>query len=156
METINNNSKQSLDAILARDDYKCMTAALKDKVEDVAHRIYNKMEELDIDDAIRIDGITIKRCSVCANVGTYDYLAILDNDGDRFFMPEEYQEKRSLMDVGKEYYYGGDFTAKVIGATNKDALAFLNAAKDFILALGEVEQKKADDIDEALKDNDNI
>ena len=29
METINNNN-QSLDAILARDDYKRMTAALKD------------------------------------------------------------------------------------------------------------------------------
>lgn len=155
METINNNSKQSLDAILARDDYKRMTAALKEKVEKVAHRIYNKMEELDIDDAIRVDGITIKRCSVRANVGTYEYLAILDNDGDRF-MPEEYQEKRSLQDIGKEYYYGGDFTAKVIGATNKDALAFLNAAKDFIVALGEVEQKKVDDIDEALEDNDNL
>ena len=45
---------------------------------------------------------------------------------------------------------------EVIGATNKDALAFLNAAKDFIVALGEVEQKKVDDIDESLKDNDNL
>ena len=154
METTNNNN-QSLDAILARDDYKRMTAALKEKVEDVAHRIYNKMEELDIDDAIRVDGITIKRSSVRANVGTYEYLAILDNDGDRF-MPEEYQERHSLMDIDREYYYAGDFTAKVRGASNKEALAFLNAAKDFILALGELEQKQADDIKQAIEDNEDI
>ena len=162
METNNNNSNNSnnsknisLDAILARDDYKRMTEQLRDKVQAIARRIYNKMEELDIDEPIRVDGVTIKRSSVRSNVGIYGFLAILDNDGDRF-MPEEYQEKRSLQDIGKEYYYGGDFTAKVIGATNKDALAFLNAAKDFIVALGEVEQKKVDDIDEALKDNDNL
>ena len=162
METNNNNSNNSnnsknisLDAILARDDYKRMTEQLRDKVQAIARRIYNKMEELDIDEPIRVDGVTIKRSSVRSNVGIYGFLAILDNDGDRF-MPEECQQQHSLEDIGQEYYYGGDFTAKVIGASNKEALAFLNAAKDFIVALGEVEQKKVDDIDEALKDNDNL
>lgn len=161
MKTNNNNSNSnnskniSLDAILARDDYKRMTAQLKDKVQDIARRIYDKMDELDIDESIRVDGVTIKRSSVRANVGTYDFLAILDNDGDRF-MPEECQQQHSLEDIGQEYYYGGDFTAKVLGASNKEALAFLNAAKDFILALGEMEQQQANNIKQAIKENEDI
>ena len=160
METNNNNSSNnsknvSLDAILARDDYKRMTAQLKEKVQDIAQRIYKKMEELDIDESIRVDGVTIKRSSVRANVGTYEFLAILDNDGDRF-MPEEYQERHSLQDIDREYYYGGDFTAMVTGASNKEALAFLYAAKDFILALGEMEHQQADDIKQAIKENEDI
>lgn len=159
METNNsssNNSKNvSLDAILARDDYKRMTAQLKDKVQDIAHRIYNKMDELDIDESIRVDGVTIKRSSVRSNAGTYEFLAIMDNYGDRF-MPEECQERHSLMDIDREYYYAGDFTAKVRGASNKEALAFLNAAKDFILALGEMEQQQANNIKQAIKENEDI
>lgn len=160
METNNNNSSNnsknvSLDAILARDDYKRMTEQLRDKVQDIAQRIYNKMEELDIDESIRVDGVTIKRSSVRSNAGTYEFLAIMDNDGDRF-MPEEYQERHSLMDIDREYYYAGDFTAKVKGATNKEALAFLNAAKDFIVALGELEQKQTDDIKQAIEENEDI
>lgn len=151
---INSSKNYSLDAILARDDYKRMTAQLKDKVQDIARRIYNKMEELDIDEPIRVDGVTIKRSSVYSSVGTYNYLAIIveydfeDYDG--------YTERHSLEDIEREYYYGGDFSAKVRGASNKEALAFLKAAKDFILALGEVEQQQADDIKQAIKDNEDI
>ena len=159
METNNNNNSNSknisLDSILARDDYKRMTAQLREKVEDIAHRIYKKMEELDIDEPIEVDGVTIERSSACANVGTYNYLAILDNDGDRS-MPEEYQGRHSLEDIGRGYYYAGDFTAWVQGASNKEALAFLKAAKDFILALGEMEQKQTDNIQKAIKENEDI
>ncbi len=146
----NNSKNYSLDAILARDDYKRMTAQLKDKVQTIAHRIYNKMEELDIDEAIRVDGVTIKRSSVSSSVGTYYYLAIIVDYSDDY---DDYQERHSLEDVGREYYYGGDFSAKVRGASNKEALAFLNAAKDFILALGKLEQKQAADIKQAIKKN---
>lgn len=156
METNNskNSKNYSLDAILARDDYKRMTAQLKDKVQDIAHRIYNKMEELDIDKAIRVDGVTIKRSSVSSSVGTYDFLAIIvDYDLDDY---DGYQERHSLEDIDREYYYGGDFSAKVRGASNKEALAFLNAAKDFILALGKIEQKQAADIKQAIKETEDI
>ena len=42
--------KLDLNQILARDDYKRMTAALKEKTEEVAKRIRQKMDELDIVD----------------------------------------------------------------------------------------------------------
>lgn len=150
----NNNSKNySLDAILARDDYKRMTAQLKDKVQDIARRIYNKMEELDIDKPIKVDGVTIKCSSVSSSVGTYHFLAIIVDYSDDY---DDYQERHSLEDVEREYYYSGDFSAKVRGASNKEALSFLNAAKDFILALGKIEQKQVADIKQAIKETENI
>ena len=150
----NSSKNYSLDAILARDDYKRMTAQLKDKVQDIAHRIYNKMKELDIDDPIRVDGVTIERSIALANVGAYYYLAIIvEYDIDDY---DGYTERHSLEDIGLEYFYGGDITAKVRGASNKEALSFLNAAKDFILALGKIEQKQVADIKQAIKDNEDI
>lgn len=145
------NNSNLLDIILVRNDYKRMTSLLKDKVEYVAKRIFDKMEELDVDEPIAIDGVTIARENVTSNVGDYSYLAIYDNDGDRF-MPFEYQTKHSLFDIGKSFYYGNDFEAKVVGATNKEALAFLYAAKDFIIELGKLEDMQVDNITDALEE----
>lgn len=154
--TMNNNSKNiRLDEILARKDYVRMTEHLKDKVEYIAHRICDKMFELDIEESLSVDGMTIKPTSVCSNVGGYLFLAIVDNDSDPS-MPEQNSRRHSLEDIGKGYYYGGDITAWVQGASNKEALSFLHAAKDFILKLGEIEQMQADDIKQAIDDNDNI
>lgn len=153
---MNNNSKNiSLDEILARKDYNRMTELLKDKVEYIAHRICDKMFELDIEESLSVDGVTIQPTCVCSNVGGYIFLAILDNDGDPS-MPEQNSWRHSLEDIGQGYYYGGDFTAWVQGASNKEALSFLHAAKDFILKLGEIEQKQAEDIRQAVDENDNI
>lgn len=153
---MNNNSKNfSLDEILARKDYIRMTELLKDKVEYIAHRICDKMFELDIEESLSVDGVTIIPTSVCSNVGGYLFLAILDNDGDPS-MPEQNSRRHSLEDIGLGYYYGGDLTAWVQGASNKEALSFLHAAKDFILKLGEIEQKQAEDIRQAVDENDNI
>lgn len=143
----NNNKNNSLEEILARKDYKRMTEQLREKVENIAHRICDKMFELDIEESLSVDGVTIKPTSVCSNVGRYLFLAILDND---------YVMGHSLEDIGQEYYYGGDYTARVQGASNKEALSFLNAAKDFIIKLGEIEQKQAEDIRQAVDDNDYI
>lgn len=112
------------------------------------------MEELDIDEPIKVDGVTIKRKSVSSSVGTYDFLAIMSDYS--YDDCGKYREWHSLEDLGRQYYYGYDFTAKVGGASNKEALSFLNAAKDFILALGELEQKQADDIKQAIKENEDI
>ena len=143
----NNGKNNSLEEILARKDYKRMTEQLKDKIEYIAHRICGKMFELDIEESLSVDGVTIKASSICSNVGSYLFLAILDKD---------YVMGHSLEDIGHDYYYGGDYTARVQGASNKEALSFLNAAKDFILKLGEIEQKQAEDIRQAIDENDNI
>ena len=142
-----NNKNNSLEEILARKDYIRMTEQLKEKVEYIAHRICDKMFDLDIEESLSVDGVTIRPTSVCSNVGGYLFLAILNND---------YVMGHSLEDIGKGYYYGGDFTAWVQGASNKEALSFLHAAKDIILKLGEIEQKQAEDIRQAIDENDNI
>lgn len=150
---MNSKSKNiSLDEILAREDYMRMTEHLKDKVEYIAHRICDKMFELDIEESLSVDGVTIEPTSVCSNVGGYLFLAILDNAS----MQEQYIRRHSLEDIGRGYYYGGDLTAWVQGASNKEALSFLHAAKDIILKLGEIEQMQADDIKQAIDENDNI
>lgn len=150
---MNSNSKNiSLDEILARKDYMRMTEQLKDKVEYIAHRICDKMFELDIEESLSVDGVTIKPTSVCSNMGGYLFLAILDNAS----MQEQYISRHSLEDIGRGYYYGGDFTAWVQGASNKEALSFLHAAKDIILKLGEIEQMQANEIKQAIDENDNI
>lgn len=151
----NNGKNNSLDEILARKDYNRMTEQLREKVENIAHRICDKMFELDIEESLSVDGVTIKPTCVCSNMGGYLFLAILDNDGEQS-MPEQYIRRHSLEDIGRGYYYGGDFTAWVQGASNKEALAFLHAAKGFILKLGEIEQKQAEDIRQAIDENDNI
>lgn len=153
---MNSNSKNiSLDEILARKDYMRMTEQLKDKVEYIAHRICDKMFELDIEESLSVDGVTIKPTSVCSNMGGYLFLAILDNVGDTS-MQEQNIRGHSLEDIGRGYYYGCDLTAWVQGASNKEALTFLHAAKDIILKLGEIEQMQAEDIKQAIDENDNI
>lgn len=138
--------KRTLDEILSRNDYARLTATLKSRVEEIAKRIREKIEDLDIandDDfyhgEIGIDGVAVRVESIKSRAGKYEYLAI-KREGECYGDASWY----SLEDVGKEYYYAGDFTAKVMGASNKEALAFLNVAKKLIEGLGELEQKRVE------------
>ena len=140
--------------ILARDDYKRMTATLKEKVEEIAQRIGMKMDELDIindDDfdngEIGIDNIVVRNVIVTSNSGfTYKFLAIKRYDDEN-----NYTSWASLEDIEHTFYFCNDYTAKVCGATNKEALAFLNVAAKLIKGLGEIEQKNVNEIQRALE-----
>lgn len=138
--------KKTLDEILSRNDYARLTATLKSRVEEIAKRIREKMEDLDIandDDfyhgEIGIDDVAVRVESIKSRAGGYEFLAI-KREGECYGEASWY----SLEDIGKEYYYAGDFTAKVVGASNKEALAFLNVAKKLIEGLGELEQKRVE------------
>lgn len=145
--------KLDLNQILARDDYKRMTAALKEKVEEVARRIRQKMDELDIivdegfdNGEIGVDNIVVCSMRVRSNSGfTYEFLGIKRYE-------DEYNHAywASLEDIEHTFYFCSDLNAKVNGATNKEALAFLNVASKLIIGLGEVEEKKAKDIQTIL------
>ena len=145
--------KKTLDEILSRNDYVRLSASLKTRVEEIAKRIREKMDYLDIADddnfdngEIGIDGVVVRVISMKRRTfGEYEYLAI-KREGECYGEEKWY----SLEDVGKEYYYAGDFTAKVVGATNKEALAFLNVAKKLIKGLGDVEDKRVKSIEAAL------
>lgn len=142
-----------LNQILARNDYKRMTAALKEKVEEVAKRIRQKMDDLDIiedDDfdngEIGVDNIAVRIVKVKSNSGfAYEFLGIKRYE-------EEYNNTywASLEDIEHTFYFCSDFSAKVYGATNKEALAFLNVATKLIEGLGEIEEKKTAEIQKAL------
>ena len=142
-----------LNQILARNDYKRMTAALKEKVEEVAKRIRQKMDELDIindDDfdngEIGVDNIVVRSVEVKSNSGfTYEYLGI-----KRYEDEYNHSSWASLEDIEHTFYFCSDYNAKVYGATNKEALTFLNVAAKLIEGLGEIEKKKADEIQKAL------
>ena len=144
---------KTLDAILRRNDYARLTATLKARVEEIAKRIREKMDYLDIADddnfdngEIGIDGVVVRVVSMKRRTfGEYEYLAI-KREGECHGDYKWY----SLEDVGKEYYYAGDFTAKVVGATNKEALAFLNVAKKLIKGLGDIEDERVKSIEAAL------
>ena len=144
---------KTLDAILRRNDYARLTATLKARVEEIAKRIREKMDYLDISDddnfdngEIGIDGVVVRVVSMKRRTfGEYEYLAI-KREGECHGDYKWY----SLEDVGKEYYYAGDFTAKVVGATNKEALAFLNVAKKLIKGLGYIEDERVKSVEATL------
>ena len=138
--------------ILNRNDYVRLTAKLKSRVEELAKRIREKMEELDIvnDDnfdngEIGVDGVVVRVIAIKRQTfGEYEYLAIKREGESSWY---------SLEDIGKEYYYAGDFSAKVVGASNKEALAFLNVAKKLIEGLGNIEGESVKNLQIALKNS---
>ena len=144
--------EKEINEILNRNDYVRLTAKLKSRVEELAKRIREKMEDLDIanddnfvDGEIGVDGVvvrvvSIKRQTFCE----YEYLAIKrEGDGESSWY--------SLEDIGKEYYYARDFSAKVVGASNKEAIAFLNVAKKLIEGLRNIEDERVNNLQTALK-----
>ena len=147
--------KKTLDEILNRNDYVRLTATLKTRVEEIAKRIREKMEDLDIannDDFYRgeigIDNVVVRVKSIKSRAGEYEFLAI-KREGECYGESSWY----SLEDIGKEYYYAGDFSAKVVGASNKEAIAFLNIAKKLIEGLGNIEGESVKDLQIALKNS---
>ena len=141
--------------ILNRNDYVRLTAKLKSRVEELAKRIREKMEDLDIanDDnfdngEIGLDGVVVRVVSIKRQFGEYEYLSI-KREGECFGESSWY----SLEDIGKEYYYAGDFSAKVVGASNKEALAFLHVAKKLIEGLGNIEGESVKNLQIALKNS---
>ena len=146
--------KIDLNQTLARDDYKRMTAALKEKTEEVAKRIRQKMDELDIIDdedfdkgEIGVDNIVVRTIKVQSNSGfNREFLGI-----KRYEEGYHHAYYASLEDINSTYYFCGDFNARIYGATNKEAIAFLNVAAKLIEGLGEIEQKQVNNIQKVLE-----
>ena len=151
METTK-KQQTSLDAILARTDYKRLTEKLKNRVEEIAAKIRMKIVELDIEDDTDYDGvigcrgINVAVCKKSSNGFTYSFLAIRSYDDCGCY------KWHSLEDIAHSYYYCGDFNKRIEGANNNEALQFLNVARELIEGLGKIEQAKVDAIKKALLD----
>lgn len=143
----------NLNEILARDDYKRMTENLKSITEEIARAIRKKMNELEIenntdfdDGEIGVDDVVVKVITVKSNSGfNRSFLGIKRNQGH-----PHHAYYASLEDINFTYRFCGDFNALIYGATNKEALAFLNVSAKLIKGLGEVEQHQVDEIQKVL------
>ena len=142
---------KTIDEILKRDDYARLTKALKDRTEEIAVKVRRKMNDLDLDE-IYIEGMTLIVKEYSADHGQYhfDNLSIkqycaVDYDGG-------YDEYLSLEDINESYYAYDDFNCKIEGASTKQALKFLNAAKKIFENLDEIETQQVNDVNKALEE----
>lgn len=143
----------NLNEILERDDYKRMTENLKSITEEIARAIRKKMDELEIENntnfdngEIGVDDVVVKVITVKSNSGfNRSFLGIKRNQGH-----PHHVYYASLEDINFTYRFCGDFNALIYGATNKEALAFLNVSAKLIKGLGEVEQHQVDEIQKVL------
>lgn len=157
---------KTIDEILNRNDYQRMTVQLKERVQEIAFRMRLKLVELDLEDeevgvavkgmnGCNADYVAVRYASVCSNsCGSYDYLGIdvSDNEDKRYGCTCLH----SLEDINKDYYYAQDFTAHVRGASNKEALRFLNAAPQLFKLLDEIEEKQVQVVKDALEKTKNL
>ena len=144
-------TNKSIDEILNRDDYARLTKALKNRTEEIAVKVRRKMNDLDLDEMI-INGFKIVVKKYSADYGQYhsDKLSIerdcpVDYDGG-------YYEYLSLEDINESYYLAGDYKCKIEGASNKQALKFLNSAKKIIEYLDDTESEQVNDVNKALEE----
>lgn len=144
-------TNKSIDEILKRDDYVRLTKALKDRTEEIAVKVRRKMQDLDLDEMI-INGIKIVVKEYSADHGQYhfDNLAIkqycaVDCGGG-------YYDYLSLEDINESYYAYDDLMCKIEGASNKQALKFLNSAKKIFSYLDEIETQQVSDVNKALEE----
>lgn len=132
---------KTLDEILKREDYKRLTSEMAERVYDIAIKIRRKMHSLDIKE-LTVDGLKIRDCKRRSNVDSYVFLAVVDN--------EDYED--SLYDINDSGYLHNDYSCYINGATNKEALAFMNRARKIIEYLGEKEEEKVKAIQQAMAD----
>lgn len=148
--------KKTIDEILERNDYIRLTKQLRERVEDIAGRIRNKMNELDIDNdndfcngEIGCGDIVLRAAEYYYNGGGYETLTIKAHD--------EYGVCwHTLEDVGRtrgEDDYGNRIDGR---ATNSECLAFLNVARDLIDGMDEIEDEKSIEVQKALESAKNI
>lgn len=145
--------KYDLNKICERNDYKRLTAKLKSVTEEIARTIHQKMEELEVNEnsdfdngEISADDVVVKVIDVCTYNGLSDsYLGIKRRDREN-----GYTYYASLEDIGHTYYFCGDFNSQIVGATNYEALAFLNASAKLIAGLGDYEQYLINKISDTL------
>lgn len=144
-------TNKSITEIMERDDYARLTKTLKDRTEEIAVKVRRKMNDLDLDEII-INGFKIVVKKYSADYGQYhfDNLSIkqycsVDYDGG-------YYEYLSLEDINESYYAYDDFKCKIEGASNKQALKFLNSAKKIFEYLDDTESEQVNDVNKALEE----
>ena len=144
-------TNKSIDEIINRDDYARLTKTMKDRTEEIAVKVRRKMNDLDLD-TIKVDGLTLTVKKYSADYGQYhsDKLSIERHCIDVY--NEGYNEYVSLEDINESYYLAGDYKCWITGASNKEALKFLNSAKKIFEYLDEIETQQVNEVNKALEE----
>jgi hypothetical protein len=123
---------RTLEEIINRQDYTKLTYDLNKRVQQLAKVVRNKMVELDL--------YELKNYY-------YQIRTLHSSCGDYSFLGNEYGE--SLEDNG-DYYYCGDYNARVYAASNRSKLGFLNNVKSILQELDETETRQVEEINKAI------
>lgn len=135
--TVKPQDMKTLQEIIERKDYVRVTERLADAVVELAEKIRNKMQSLDLDNW---DDVTIGQVKSYNSGYSNSYLAF--NDGCSLYDLETRQNGY--------YYYCNDFNAKVLCASNKMRLDFLNNANEILQELDKYETEQTKEIEDAL------
>ena len=144
-------TNKSIDEIINRDDYTRLTKTMKDRTEEIAVKVRRKMNDLDLD-TIKVDGLTLTVKKYSADYGQYHSDKLSIERHCVYNYNEEYNEYVSLEDINESYYLAGDYNCRIIGASNKEALKFLNSAKKIFEYLDDTESEQVNDVTKALEE----
>jgi hypothetical protein len=126
---------RTLEEIINRQDYTKLTYDLNRRVQQLAKVVRNKMVELDL---YELKNYPYAIRTLHSSCGAYSYLDC-----------EDEELGGSLEDNG-DYYYCGDYNARVYAASNRSKLGFLNNVKAILQELDETETKQVEEINKAI------
>lgn len=129
---------EKLEKLLNRCDYESHVGLLVEKTQEVAQKIACKLESLD---EPGYDNFVL-HLLYSKSVGSSEtILCYKSANGDVY----------SLHSVNYDYYYAGDFSCPVKGATVNMALEFLNRVPEIVEELDKIESEKVAKINETLE-----
>lgn len=128
-------------SVLERSDYKRLTETLAKKCEFFANLIIDKMLDLDLNE---LDDLVLTKIKTYSGFST---ITLSYNDSGDLSCCKAYSGggKNGL-------YFAGDFNCWITYAKNNEALKFLNNLKHYLKLLDEIETKKCNEIEAALKE----
>ena len=138
---------KELEKVIERNDYKKLTVQLAEKCEELADLIMDKMLELDL---YELDDLVIKTVKTY-NGKTMDYLVIENDDGFNYYCSGALNYCSATHDNESGFYYKNDSRCFIKYAGNYFALHFVNKAKNYLRLLDDIETKKCEQIENALK-----
>ena len=140
---------KKLKRIVILDDYKKLSKKLAKKCEELADIIIDKMIDLDINE---LDDLQIKTAHSFHGISE-NYLIIKNFNKDEY----GYHDSGSLNNCKANNknengsYFEGDLTCWIKYATYEESLYFLNNIKRYFKLLNNIDIKKCNEIENALK-----
>lgn len=139
---------KTLEEIINNENYKKINTALIDRSIELVGKIREAMQSAEIEE---IGDYSIRKVS--SNSGYSDTSLYIEADVEHDWGCEtEYR----CLEYYKSRYFVGDFNCWIEVAKGKDRIKFLNDAKSILEEIDAIKQKRMKDIDNALKEVENL